>query len=102
MIYPSHYGPGIYGYAVPDAHPYGTVYESAKDGIERYNNVNNPAVIRPWIQDFTARWVKGYINYGPNEVAAQIQALEDLGIEEYILWAPGNNYTWEAIRPAQN
>ncbi|HKL42503.1 MAG TPA: putative glycoside hydrolase [Clostridia bacterium] len=102
MIYPSHYGPGIYGLAVPDAHPYRTVYQSAKDGIERNKNVKNPAIIRPWIQDFTARWVKGYINYGPTEVRAQIQALEDLGIEEFILWAPGNNYTWEAIKPAQN
>jgi|GEM_PF-596536 len=102
MVYPSHYGPGIYGLAVPDAHPYRTVYESVKDGIERNKNVNNPALIRPWIQDFTARWVKGYINYGPTEVRAQIQALEDLGIEEFILWSPGNNYTWEAIKPAQN
>lgn len=102
MIYPSHYGPGIYGLAVPDAHPYKTVYQSTKDGIERNKNVNNPAIIRPWIQDFTARWVKGYINYGPTEVRAQIQALEDLGVEEFILWSPGNNYTWEAIKPAQN
>jgi len=102
MIYPSHYGPGIYGLAVPDAHPYKTVYQSTKDGIERNKNVENPALIRPWIQDFTARWVKGYINYGPTEVRAQIQALEDLGIEEFILWSPGNNYTWEAIKPAQN
>jgi len=102
MIYPSHYGSGIFGFAVPDAHPYWTVYESAKDGIERNKNVNKPALIRPWIQDFTARWVKGYINYGPKEVKAQIQALEDLGIEEYILWSPGNNYTWEAIDSVQN
>lgn len=102
MIYPSHYGPGIYGLAVPDAHPYKTVYQSTKDGIERNKNVNNPAIIRPWIQDFTARWVKGYINYGPTEVRAQIQALEDLGVEEFILWSPGNNYTWEALKPAQN
>jgi len=102
MVYPSHYGPGIYGLAVPDAHPYRTVYESVKDGVERNKNVKNPALIRPWIQDFTARWVKGHINYGPTEVRAQIQALEDLGIEEFILWSPGNNYTWEAIKPAQN
>lgn len=98
MIYPSHYGGGIFGFKVPDAHPYGTVYASTKDAINRNQNVKNAATLRPWIQDFTARWVRGHINYGPNEVKAQIKALEDLGVEEYILWSPGNNYSWEALK----
>lgn len=102
MIYPSHYGPGIFGLSVPDAYPYQTVYESTYDAIQRNKNVKNPADLRPWIQDFSAPWVKGYIRYGKDEVKAQIDALKDLGVDEYILWAPGNNYTWEAIDPIQN
>jgi hypothetical protein len=98
MMYPSHYGSGIFGLNVPDANPYKTIYESATDAIERNKNLKNAATLRPWIQDFTAGWVKGHINYGVNEVRAQIDALSDVGIDEYILWSPGNNYTWEALK----
>lgn len=97
MIYPSHYGPGIFGFDVPDAHPYGTVYASVMDGIERNKNAYTPAVIRPWIQDFTAPWVKGYIRYGYDEILAQVRALEDAGIDEYIFWNAGNRYTTSAF-----
>lgn len=92
MMYPSHYGKGVYGLAVPDANPYKTIYESTKDSINRNNNIDSPAIIRPWIQAFTATWVKGHINYGPNEIKEQIKAMEDLGIDEYILWSPTNRY----------
>ena len=98
MIYPSHYGPYNFGLKVPDAKPYQTVYRSTQDAIDKNKNVKNPATLRPWIQDFTARWVKGYIYYGPKEVRAQIDALKDLGVDEYILWSPSNRYTWEALK----
>lgn len=98
MVYPSHYGPGNYGFAVPDAHPYDTVYRCTEDAIERNGNILTPATIRPWIQDFTAPWVKGHIKYGPEEVRQQIKALEDLGINEYILWNAGNRYSKDAVR----
>lgn len=98
MMYPSHYGTGIFGLAVPDANPYKTIYGSATDAIERNTNLKNAATLRPWIQDFTAGWVNGHIHYGVDEVKAQIDALSDLGINEYILWSPGNNYTWEALK----
>ena len=92
MMYPSHYGKGVYGLAVPDANPYKTIYASTKDSINRNNNIDSPAIIRPWIQAFTATWVKGHINYGPTEIKEQIKALKDLGVEEYILWSPTNKY----------
>ena len=98
MMYPSHYGSGIFGLAVPDANPYKTIYESTIDAINRNKNVKNAATLRPWIQDFTAGWVPGHIYYGVNEVKAQIDALKDLGVDEYILWSPGNNYTWDALK----
>lgn len=92
MMYPSHYGKGVYGLSVPDANPYKTIYYSTKDSINRNNNIDNPAIIRPWIQAFTAKWVKGHIKYGPEEIKEQIKALSDLGIDEYILWSPTNKY----------
>ncbi len=92
MMYPSHYGKGVYGLAVPDANPYKTIYHSTKDSINRNNNISSPAIIRPWIQAFTATWVKGHIHYGPNEVKEQIKAMKDLGVDEYILWSATNRY----------
>lgn len=92
MIYPSHYGPGVYGYNVPDQHPYGVVRKALEQAIERNSAQENPAIIRPWIQGFNAPWVPGYINYGPVEIAEQIRAGYELGIEEYIIWDPVNTY----------
>ena len=97
MMYPSHYGPNNFGLSVPDAYPYETIDRSIKDAFDRNSNVLTPGVIRPWIQDFTARWVKGYIPYGPNEVNAQIKALEDNGIHEFLLWNAKNNYSESAF-----
>lgn len=92
MMYPSHYGNGAYGIPVPDAQPYKTIYHSVKDSINRNENVESPATIRPWIQAFTAKWVKGYIPYNEKEIREQIKAMNDLGVTEYLLWSPSNNY----------
>lgn len=100
MIYPSHYGKGVYGLPVPDAEPYKTVYRSTQDSINRNANIDTPAMIRPWIQAFTARWVKGYITYGPEQIELQVKALKDLGINEYILWSPTNRYRIEKNPPS--
>jgi len=98
MMYPSHYGANIFGLSVPDAYPYETVDYSIKDAISRNNNVETPAKIRPWIQDFTAGWVEGNISYGDDEVRAQIDALHDNGIEDYILWNSRNYYSENALK----
>ena len=92
MIYPSHYGPGYFGYAVPDAHPGGTVSRALTDAIKRSAPLAEPAIIRPWLQSFTATWVKGHIKYGAAEVRAQIEAALALGIDEFLIWNPGNRY----------
>jgi len=98
MMYPSHYGNGNYGLSVPDAYPYQTVYASTKDSVVRNKNITTPAVIRPWIQDFTAAWVKGHIRYGETQLKEQIRALEENGVDEYLLWNAGNNYTESALK----
>lgn len=100
MIYPSHYGKGVYGLPVPDTEPYKTVYRSTQDSMNRNANIDTPAMIRPWIQAFTARWVKGYITYGPEQIELQVKALKDLGINEYILWSPTNRYRIEKNPPS--
>ena len=50
---------------------------------------------RPWIQDFTASYLgQGIIKImGKNEVQAQIKALSEAGIKEYLLWNAGNRYS---------
>lgn len=101
MKYPSHYGNGEYGLKVPDAEPYKTIYYSTRDSVARNKNIETPATIRPWIQDFTASWVKGYIRYGEKEIREQIRALNENGVTEYMLWNARNRYTEEALIPKQ-
>lgn len=97
MAYPSHYGNGSYGLSVPDAFPYETVFRTTKDGIKRNNLLDSPSTIRPWIQDFTAPWVKGHIKYGDLQVKEQIRALKENGVEEYLLWNASNRYSEGAL-----
>ena len=92
MIYPSHYAKGFGTIPIPDADPYTTVFISARDGVARNRNLLSPAIIRPWIQDFTAFWVKGHIEYGRQQILDQIKALNDTGVDEYLLWNPKNKY----------
>ncbi|HNT27070.1 MAG TPA: putative glycoside hydrolase [bacterium] len=93
MMYPSHYATGFAGLKVPDSDPYKTIRQSALDSVRRNKKLSTPAIIRPWIQDFTAFWVKEHIPYGAKEVEDQIRALRELGIDEYLIWNPRNRYT---------
>lgn len=94
MVYPSHYSTGWYGSKVPDAAPYQTIDGAMKDTHKKLEEIGDlKPIIRPWIQDFTATWVPGYIRYGKKEVEAQIQAMKDNGIHEFLLWNSSNVYT---------
>lgn len=94
MIYPSHYSTGWYGAKVPDAAPYTTINGASKDTHKKLEPLGGlKPIVRPWIQDFTATWVPGHISYGKKEIEEQIRALKDNGVEEYLLWNAGNNYT---------
>lgn len=101
MIYPSHYGPGWYGYAVPDQEPYGVLSGALKEAIERNASLENPPIIRPWIQGFTAPWIKGHIKYNPKEIREQIIAGKELGINEYLVWNASNTYDPLAYFPLE-
>ena len=95
MIYPSHYGNGVFGLAIPDAQPYETVIAALSLSSRELSSVDEEkrAIVRPWLQDFTATWVNGHISYGYDEVQSQIQAVYDAGYDEWILWNAKNNYS---------
>ena len=94
MIYPSHWT-SYFGIEKPDLEPYELIKEYAKLENKKLAELKTPPVSRPWIQDFTATWLgKGnYIPYGKEEVEAQIKALNEEGIDEFLLWNAGNRYT---------
>ena len=94
MIYPSHWT-SYFGISKPDLEPYRLVAEYAKVENEKLSALENPPVSRPWLQDFTASWLGSgnYKRYGKAEVEAQIKALNDAGIDEFLLWNAGNSYT---------
>ena len=100
MVYPSHYGPGYFGFSVPDAHPGETVEHALRDALKRNATLPEPAIIRPWLQSFTASWVPGNISYGPAEIRRQIEAAQRLGIDEFLLWNANNRYQRESLLPA--
>lgn len=96
MVYPSHYARGSYGIAHPNANPYEIIKTALEYGVKRSAGIENAATIRPWLQDFTL----GQPRYGPAHVRAQIDAVYAAGLEEWVLWHPGSNYTVEALADA--
>ena len=101
MIYPSHYGDGNFGIDHPDTEPYKTIRAAlklSKSDLEKTRGeAGNQAVVRPWLQDFTASYLDHHIPYGKKEVREQIQAVYDAGYDEWILWSASNRYTWDAL-----
>lgn len=94
MIYPSHWTP-YFGIDKPDTEPYKLVTEYAKVENEVLGKLEDPPVTRPWIQDFEAPWLYSgpAKQYGKTEVEAQIKALKENGINEFLIWNAGNSYT---------
>lgn len=93
MVYPSHYAAGTFGLEVPDRAPYETVLAALKGSKTALAGTERPAGVRAWLQCFTATWVKGHIDYGAEEIQAQIQAVYDAGYTDWILWNAKNNYS---------
>ena len=102
MIYPSHYGDGNFGIEHPDTEPYRTILAALQKssgvlGAARQEG-QHQAIVRPWLQDFTASYLKHYIEYGPEEIRAQIQATYDAGYDEWMLWSAACSYTWDGLK----
>lgn len=103
MVYPSHYGNGVFGYKVPDAEPYGTVFAALTNSAAELQSVEESerAIVRPWLQAFTATWIDGHISYGGDQIREQIQAVYDAGYEEWILWNARNRYESDGLLPGE-
>lgn len=98
MVYPSHYANGSMGIQYPDLDPYGIIYNSMKTSETVLGTVDEKkATVRPWLQDFTASWVKPYQVYGEEQIKQQIKGVYDAGLEEWILWNGSCNYTQEGL-----
>lgn len=93
MSYPSHFGPGNYGFANPNAHPYEIINASLKDFKPLIESTGCKQ--RPWLQAFT--W--GQPHYGRHEIRAQIKATEDNNINTWLLWDPAVTYKMDEIVP---
>lgn len=110
MVYPSHFAPKFLGFPNPAAKPYEVVHYSIRQAGERLREFSRsappaegkaPAVraakLRPWIQDFQMG-----AKYDAAAVRAEIQAIQDaLGdsYAGYMVWAPSNVYTRQALAP---
>ncbi|MFC0216376.1 putative glycoside hydrolase [Paenibacillus chartarius] len=98
MVYPSHYSSGTLGVRNPDLNPYDIIKVSMQDALEKNQQLEasgkKAAQVRPWLQDFTAKWVKPHQTYGAKQVKEQIRAAKELGIDQYLLWNPSCNYSY--------
>ena len=103
MVYPSHYANGVFGLKVPDANPYETVSAAMQGSAEELQDIpeTERAVVRPWLQAFTATWVPGHISYNGTQIREQIQAVYDAGYEEWILWNATNRYSSDGLLAAE-
>jgi hypothetical protein len=106
MVYPSHYPNNFNGWANPDDYPYELIYFVMKSGVDRAEALKNATTtpseirervgkhqLRTWIQDFDYGG-----DYGPSEVRAQINASVDAGVPSWMIWAPSNKYTRDALK----
>jgi hypothetical protein len=106
MVYPSHYPNGFNGWSNPNHVPYELIHFVMKSAVDRVEIMKNATStpehvrdfissdqLRPWLQDFDYGG-----DYGPKEVRAQIQATYDSGLDSWMLWAPSNRYTKEALK----
>ena len=92
MLYPSHWGRGEYGVEHPEAQPYDIIRQSLAD-FQRVLEGTNTSLV-PWLQDFTMR-----VDYGPEQIKAQIDAAAALDIYNWLLWDPEVTYTADGIIP---
>ncbi|CAN5143549.1 putative glycoside hydrolase [soil metagenome] len=97
MVYPSHYGPGVFGFEVPNNFPYEVVDQTLEIMNEQTDGL--PVVIRPWIQDF------GYGPFPPysaDQVRAQMTAAADRGAKGWMIWNARATFTEAALSPPRD
>lgn len=98
MPYPSLWWSGYLGFDVPAQHPYEVILESLKSSEPFFEG--GYAQLRPWLQDHTDPWQAVVVEYGPEEVRAQIDATYDYDPRVgWMLYNSANVYTDAALKP---
>ncbi len=100
MIYPSHFGDGNYGIEYPDLEPFNIVRKvltASKEKLDQLPEDEHRAVVRPWLQDFTATWLDHYMKYGGEELREQVKGVYGAGYDEWILWDAGCDYSVDGL-----
>jgi hypothetical protein len=93
MVYPSHYPTGWNNIVKPAEKPYEVIKLSMSKPMERLQAIGqDPQKLRPWLQDFNLG-----ATYTPEMIRAQMKALNDIGLDSWMLWDPANTYTREAL-----
>ncbi len=93
MLYPSHWGAGMYRVANPIKQP-GEIVAASLADFQRITEGTGVRLL-PWLQDFTLYGV----TYNDAEVRAQIDSAAALGVEGFLLWNPRVRYTAGALDP---
>jgi hypothetical protein len=94
MVYPSHYGPFTFGYAVPNEHPYAIINDTLK--IMNKQAAGLPMRIRPWIQDFGYGEFRAYTAV---DVREEMRALRDNHTVGWMIWNARAFFTEAALGP---
>lgn len=96
MVYPSHYADGAFGVENPDLDPYQILLGSmlaSNMQLKEIGDGQHKAIVRPWLQDFTASWMRNHQAYGPDQIREQIDGVYDAGLDQWLLWNASNRYT---------
>ena len=67
--------------------------EASQEKLDELAEGEHRAIVRPWLQDFTASWLKNYKRYGAEEIREQIRGVYAAGYDEWIFWNSSGNYT---------
>ena len=92
MVYPSHYGPGVFGFEVPNNFPYEVIDQTLEIMNEQAEGL--ALEIRPWIQDF------GYGTFAPytaDQVRAEMSAAADNDAKGWMIWNARATFTESAL-----
>lgn len=80
MVYPSHFQAGSFGFADPNEHPNFILKAGYRAGSKK---VSSAAKIMPMVQAF---W------HTPEQIRAQVDAVEEAGMPGYVAWNSRGNY----------
>jgi hypothetical protein len=92
MVYPSLWVKGEYRVPDPARMPYEIVTRSLQDFQAKTKGTGVTFV--PWLQDFSLG-----ATYGADQVRAQVEAAQGLGIKGFLLWSPRVRYHADTLDP---